>query len=70
MKHFYAHLRANNKILPIQKYNAAHMHIWPEAVLDQMQKGPGQWQQSVPEAVAREISDRCMFGFCKRTDSV
>ncbi len=67
LKHFYTHLRANNKILPVEKYNAAHMHIWPEAILEQVQKGPGPWQLSVPEAVVREISTRCMFGFCKNT---
>ena len=44
LKYFYAHLRANHKILPIEKYNAAHMHIWPEAVLEEIQKGPGQLQ--------------------------
>jgi hypothetical protein len=68
LKHFYAHLRANNKILPIHNYNQAHMHIWPEAILEQLQKGPGPWQLSVPEAVAREIRTRCMFGFCKNTN--
>jgi hypothetical protein len=43
------------------------MHIWPEAILEQVQEGTGPWQHSVPEAVAREISARCMFGFCKNT---
>ena len=66
LKYFYAHLRANNKILPVQNYNDANMHVWPEAVLLQIQKGPGQWQLSVPEAVSQEIIARCMFGFCKK----
>jgi hypothetical protein len=67
LKYFYAHLRANNKILPIQNYNENNMHIWPQAVLEELIKGPGMWQQSVPEAVVQEIMTRCMFGFCKKT---
>jgi len=66
LKYFYAHLLENNKILPVEKYNDANMHIWPGDVLDQIRKGPGQWQTSVPEAVAREIITRCMFGFCSK----
>lgn len=64
LKHFYAHLRANLKILAIENYNPANMHIWPDAVLEQLSEGSGPWQASVPDAVAREIRDRCMFGFC------
>jgi len=64
LKHFYAHLRANNKILPVDKYNDANMHIWPGDVLEQITKGPGDWQQTVPDEVYQEIVKRCMFGFC------
>jgi len=66
MKYFYYHLQANNKILPVEKYNDANMHIWPDDVLQQIKKGPGEWEKAVPEAVAREIVSRCMFGFCSR----
>jgi hypothetical protein len=66
LKYFYAHLRANQKILSVETFNPAHMHIWPEGVLAQIQKGPGEWQASVPEIVASEIIARCMFGFCSQ----
>jgi hypothetical protein len=42
------------------------MHIWPEGVLAQIHKGPGDWRASVPDIVAREIIARCMFGFCSQ----
>ncbi len=61
LKHLYAHLRANGKIIPVQSYNPANMHIWPEAVLEQIQQGTGTWQDSVPEPVAGEIAARGMF---------
>ncbi|MGD8701976.1 MAG: hypothetical protein PVG51_06905 [Desulfosarcina sp.] len=64
LKHFYAHLRANDKIIPVKTYNEANMHIWPEAVLDQIQRGDPQWRASVPEVVAKEMIARCMFGCC------
>ena len=66
LKYFYAHLVANKKILPIEEYNDANMHIWSEKVLEQLKHGPGQWQASVPDAVATEIISRCMFGFCSK----
>jgi len=66
LKYFYEHLRANNKILPVEKYNDANMHIWPEDVLGNITKGPGEWQKTVPPIVYQEISNRCMFGFCSR----
>ncbi len=61
LKHFYAHLRANGKIIPVQSYNPANMHIWPETVLEQIQQGSVAWRASVPEPVAGEIAARGMF---------
>ena len=66
LKHFYRHLQANNKILPVEKYNDANMNFWPEEALRQIKKGPGEWEKAVPEEVVREIVSRCMFGFCSR----
>jgi len=63
LKHFYRHLQANDRILPVEKYNEANMGIWPEEVLRQIEEGPGQWEQAVPEVVAREIVSRSMFGY-------
>lgn len=63
LKHFYYYLQANNMILPVERYNDANMHIWPEDILRQIQKGRGGWENSVPEMVAEEIIRRGMFGF-------
>lgn len=64
LQYFYRHLQANNMILPVEKYIDANMHIWAEDVLKQIKKGPGKWEKEVPEVVAREIVQRCLFGFC------
>jgi hypothetical protein len=66
LKYFYYHLQANNKILPVEKYNNANMHIWPEDVLNEIKKGPGDWEEHIPEPVAQEIISRCMFEFCSK----
>lgn len=66
LKHFYAHLQENNKILPVEKYNDANMHIWPDDVLQHITQGPGNWEETVPAEVYNEIVKHCMFGFCSR----
>jgi len=63
LKYFYYYLQANNMILPVERYNDANMHIWPEDILRQIQKGGGDWEKSVPKVVAEEIIRRGMFGF-------
>jgi hypothetical protein len=64
LKYFYRHLQANNMILPVEKYIDANLHIWPDDVFRQIKKGSGAWEKDVPEIVAREIVNRCLFGFC------
>ena len=63
LKFFYYYLQANNMILPVERYNNANMHIWPEDILKQIKKGRGEWETSVPEVVAEEIIRRGFFGF-------
>ena len=63
LKFFYYYLQANKMILPIEKYNMANMHIWPEDILKQIKMGRGEWENDVPEVVAEEIIRRGLFGF-------
>ncbi len=63
LKYFYYYLQANDRILPVERYNNANMHIWPEDILKQIKKGRGEWETSVPEIVAEEIIRRGFFGF-------
>jgi len=50
-------------ILPVERYNDANMHIWPDDVLKQITKGRGKWVASVSGVVAAEIINRGLFGF-------
>lgn len=63
LKFFYYYLQANHMILPVERYNNANMHIWPEDILEQIKKGRGVWETSVPKVVAEEIISRGLFGF-------
>jgi hypothetical protein len=63
LKFFYYYLQANHMILPVERYNEANMHIWPEDILDQIKKGRGGWETSVPEVLVEEIVSRGLFGF-------
>ena len=63
LKFFYYYLQANHMILPVERYNEANMHIWPEDILEQIKKGRGGWETSVPEVVVEEIISRGLFGF-------
>ena len=63
LKFFYYYLQANQMILPVERYNDANMHIWPEDILEQIKKGRGAWETSVPKVVAEEIISRGLFDF-------
>lgn len=62
LKYFYYYLLANNKILSVEKYNDANLHIWPEDVLKQIKKGRGNWEKYIPEPVVKEIINQKLFG--------
>ena len=63
LKFFYYYLQANHMILPVERYNDANMHIWPEDILEQIKRGRGAWESSVPKVVAEEIISRGLFDF-------
>jgi hypothetical protein len=63
VKFFYYYLLANQKILPVEKYNVDNMYIWPEDIRRQIKKGRGEWETCIPEVVTEEIIRRRLFGF-------
>ena len=62
-KHLYLYLRENQMIEPVEGYDESVLHIWPEDILKKLQKGRGDWESMVPQAVAEEIISKQMFGF-------
>ena len=39
------------------------MSIRTDQVLDQIQKGPGEWENVVPESVVKQIKENELFGY-------
>jgi len=65
-----AHLRGlmqylmdNEKLADIKIYDEKLMSIRTDQVLDQIQKGPGEWENVVPESVVKQIKENALFGY-------
>jgi len=59
----YQYLLANDKIEDITDYNEANLHIVTDRVLQMVKAGEDGWEAMVPEGVAQQIKDNCLFGY-------
>lgn len=57
------YLFRNDKIEDIRDYNEQNLHISTDQVLEMIQTGEDGWEQMVPERVAKQIKDNCLFGY-------
>lgn len=68
--HFlYKHLIDANQIVEIENYNKEQLDIMPWNILDSISEGE-QWEHLVPEAVAKVIKEKGLFGYGKKTESL
>lgn len=63
LRHLLAHLTENGKLIEIQPLDVAHLEIDAGEVLAALRHGPGEWEQEVPDEVARLIRERRLLGF-------
>ncbi len=63
VKHLLRHLVKNGKMVAIDEYNEANLHITPRSLAEQIQAGRGAWEKCVPDEVAQEIISKKLFGF-------
>jgi hypothetical protein len=61
LRHVYAHLVENGRIVPIQNVNEDDLHILPRDVLAKIQSRDPSWETMVPEAAIPMIRDRDLF---------
>lgn len=59
----FQYLIRNDKIEDMQNYNEQNLHIATDRVLEMVQQGEEGWEYMVPEGVARQIKDNCLFGY-------
>ena len=62
------HLKANKKLLAIEKHKEENLHILARDIFEEIPKGRGDWEQSLPDIVAREIIDKKLFGYSDESD--
>ncbi len=63
LRHLLDFLREINKMLSLIPLDDRHMHIDAVEVLAALRRGRGDWENDVPEAVARRIVERRLMGF-------
>jgi hypothetical protein len=59
----YAHLVASGAIRPLDNYDPRYLPIFSRDVLERIAHGDASFEQAVPEAVARVIRERGLFGW-------
>ncbi len=63
LRHLYAHLTENRKLIGIEHYDENQLHIDVAEVLAGLRGGRGNWEKDVPEVVARQIIERRLLGY-------
>lgn len=63
LRHLLAYLKENEKLLDVRPHDDSHLHIDVGEVLAGLRRGRGEWQEDVPEVVAKRIIDQRLFGF-------
>jgi hypothetical protein len=57
------HLIKNGKMVAVENYNEAHLHISSRAALKQIQSGDEAWKESVPKDIKRLVIEGKLFGY-------
>jgi hypothetical protein len=63
LRHLFAHLVENEKLIAIEPLDNSHLHIDDRDVLACLQSGQSDWQDCVPAEVARCIVDGQLLGY-------
>ncbi|MBM3451735.1 MAG: TonB-dependent receptor [Bacteroidetes bacterium] len=56
-------MRANDKLVQIEKYNPEFLRIWSDDVLSKIKSGSNSWEGEVPDEVAKAIKFYELFGY-------
>jgi hypothetical protein len=63
VRHLLRHLISNKKMIAIEEYNDANLHISPIEIAGRIQRGSGDWEQCVPDGIAEAIIGKKLFGY-------
>jgi len=65
VRHLYQYLLENGRIVALEGVDENQLHIFPKDVLGKIQSGNPLWESMVPEAAAKIIKSRGLFGYRK-----
>ena len=63
IKFLYQYLLESKQVVPVYKYNKDILHIYPQQVLNEIQNQGNAWEKKVPEALAKLIIHKKLFGY-------
>lgn len=62
LNHLFEHVKASGQIKDIIGFDDSILHIYSRKVLTMIVNNEDGWEQLVPEAVAKTINEKCLFG--------
>ena len=63
MKELYKFFKYNGKVVDIFDYNPDFLHIFSRKVLRKIAKGESDWEQMLPQGIAKLIKEKGLFGY-------
>lgn len=63
LKGLLEYMRANDKMVPIEKYDPKLLSIWSDDVLSKIKSGSTTWEEDVPHEVVKAIKFFELFGY-------
>jgi hypothetical protein len=57
------YMKANDKMVPIEKYDPKLLSIWSDDVLSKIKSGSSSWEEDVPDEVVKAIKFFELFGY-------
>jgi hypothetical protein len=63
LKGLLEYMRANDKMVPIEKYDPKLLSIWSDDVLSKIKSGSTSWEEDVPDEVVKAIKFFELFGY-------
>jgi len=66
LRHLHAYLTENRFIENLKDYDEKCLSIFSRDVLKKIRSGDASWETMVPEAVAKMIQERQLFGYVRK----
>ena len=62
MKELYKFFKYNGKVVDITDFDASNLSVFSRKVLKKIANGDNDWEEMLPEGVAKLIKEKSLFG--------